>query len=113
MQGVAAKNDASSDLSRARASVTGRCLALASSGGGAGVVAGWAFWRPARWGKSTSARARTSELHVLPSNEIVEADELAGRYEAAGSNSYRRAVAKVPDGLAAELSAVVILERSG
>jgi len=34
-------------------------------------------------------------------NEIVEADELARQYSAAGNNSYRSSVVKVLDGLAA------------
>ena len=39
-------------------------------------------------------------------NEIVEAVELAGQYEAAGNNSYRRSVVKMLDGLAACLWAL-------
>jgi len=49
MQGVAAKNDAPCDLSRARASVTGRYLTGEQRR--PGVVAGWVFWRAARWGQ--------------------------------------------------------------
>jgi hypothetical protein len=37
-------------------------------------------------------------------NEIVEADELAIQYSAAGGNSYRSSIVRVLDGLAARAS---------